>query len=50
MNQLEKSNKLKDQEINDLNFELSTLKKIQRSHVKTIVISDEEYYKNEVNF
>ena len=39
---------MKEKEINDLNFELTTLKKIQRSHIKTILVTDEEFYQNEV--
>ena len=50
MAQLQKVNKMKDFEINDLTFELATLKKIQRLHVKTIILSDDDFYRNEVNF
>ena len=50
MAQLEKINVQKDKEIIDLNLELNTLKKIQRSHIKTITVSDDDYYLNEVVF
>lgn len=50
MAQLEKMNAQKDREIADLNLELNTLKKIQRSHIKTITVSDDDYYLNEVVF
>ena len=50
MAQLEKINVQKDREITDLNLELNTLKKIQRSHIKTIIVSDDDYYLNEVVF
>ena len=50
MAQLEKINVQKDKEIIDLNLELNTLKKIQRSHIKTITVSDDDYYINEVVF
>ena len=50
MAQLEKINVQKDREITDLNLELNTLKKIQRSHIKTITVSDDDYYINEVVF
>lgn len=46
--QLEKAIKFKDQEIHDMNFELGTLKKIQRLHDKTILINDDDFYMNKV--
>lgn len=48
MAQLEKINKQKEYEIYELNFELSTLKKIHRNHIKTILVNDDEYYLKEV--
>lgn len=48
MTQLERAVKQKDMEIADLNLELSTLRKIQRAHVKTILTNEDDFHKNEV--